>query len=312
MRILITGACGFVGYHLITKLKEQAVEIHALHRGEVPSRFRTFSKVHFHQCDILEREKLASIVQKIQPQQVYHLAGYSDAGKSFKEPMPCWDVNLQGTFNLYDALVKLATPLPRVVHASSGAIYGEAPTTITEDTPFCPLHPYGSSKAAADVVSYQYTRQFPIEIIRARAFNHIGSGQATRFALASFAHQIAAIEKQNSSGTLQVGDLSAERDFCDVRDIVDAYILLMEKGQNGEAYNIASGVSYPMRYFLDELLKLSPAKIVVEQEASRLRPQDAKHLRISIVKIQKECRWNPVIPMETMLRDFLNAFRNDT
>jgi GDP-4-dehydro-6-deoxy-D-mannose reductase len=251
------------------------------------------------------------LLHERRPEQIYHLAGYADAGQSFQEPDAAWEGNLTATRSLYDAIRQWGAK-PRILFISTGAVYGEPidpEQAFDESSVLRPNSPYAASKAAADLLSYQYARAYDLAIVRARPFNHVGPGQSPRFALAHFAWQIAKIERGHAEPRLHVGNLWPERDYTDVRDIVYAYLLLMEKGRAGETYNIGSGVTRTMRAFLDQLLALSRVPIAVVADPNLARKVETAKVRVNADCLRRTTGWAPRIAVERTLADMLDYCR---
>jgi GDP-4-dehydro-6-deoxy-D-mannose reductase len=267
--------------------------------------------VTLHPADLAEPEVAGRILASCQPEQIYHLAGYAHVGKSFQEPHLAWADNLTATLNLYEAVAKQC-PQARIVHVSSGLVYGDpaGPDQLfDEQQPLRPTSPYAASKAAADLAAFQYSRAPGLAIVRARPFNHAGPRQSPQFAVASFARQIAVIQKQKSEPVLRTGDLRPRRDLTDVRDVVQAYQLLMEKGRPGEAYNIASGVAHSMQSIVDRLLHLASLRAEIRADVSQLRAADSAVIRGDPSRLRRELGWSPRFDLDRMLLDTLQYWR---
>jgi GDP-4-dehydro-6-deoxy-D-mannose reductase len=314
MRILITGITGFVGVHLARHLLvTKAGEVFGLarDRGWTGAADDVALRLSVEAVNLLDTHAVCAVLNDAQPQQIYHLAGYADAGGSFADPHGAWEGNLAATQSLYEAILDWGGK-PRVLFVSSGAIYGEperANEIIVEATELRPSSPYAASKAAADLLSYQFGRTHGLDIIRVRPFNHIGPGQSARYAVANFARQIVAIEQGTQPAVLRVGNLEPCRDLTDVRDVVRGYGLLMGKGKPGEAYNLASGTTRPMRVYLDLLLRHSNTKVAVEADPTLLRSADPTIPLIDVSKLKAATGWRPEIPLEQTLRDVLEDWR---
>src|SRR5437764_9965063 len=258
MRILLTGASGFAGGWLAETLLAQAAhEVVGLSRsGRWPQESRHLeNRVRLRPCDLGDAAQVEAILREVAPERIYHLAGYPHVGRSFQEPDAAWQGNLSATRCLFEAVVRWGGR-PRVLAVGSGLIYGDPvrpDQVFTEDSPLRPTSPYAASKAAADLVGYQYTRSHNLDIVRARPFNHIGPRQSPQFAVAHFARQLAEIRRGTRPPLLETGRLSTHRDLTDVRDVAAAYVLLMEHGHSGEAYNVGTGTSYSMQTVLDRL-----------------------------------------------------------
>jgi GDP-4-dehydro-6-deoxy-D-mannose reductase len=314
MRILVTGVTGFAGGHLAEALLAPAnAELHGLSRRALwPPEWRHLEgRARLWACDMADFRPLADVVGQVRPDAIYHLAGYAQPGKSLNDAAAAWASNLTATRNLYDAVVHWGGR-PRILYVGSGLVYGEAKTSErahTEDSPFRPASPYASSKAAGDLISYEYTRTHGLEIVRARPFNHIGPRQSPEFAVGHFARQLAAIEKDHQPPFLETGNLRPERDLTDVRDIVQAYLLLMARGRPGEAYNVASGRTHSMQEVVDRLLTLTSARVEVRQREDLVRSTETAVIRGDSGKLSRETGWAPRYRLEQSLRDTLDYWR---
>jgi GDP-4-dehydro-6-deoxy-D-mannose reductase len=314
MRILITGITGFAGSHLADLLLETpGVELFGLARsGQWPANASHLSRrVRLLSCDLGDQAALAELLRELHPDQIYHLAGYAHAGQSLREPFAAWAGNLTATLNLYEAVQRWGGK-PRILFVGSGLIYGDVPVGSggqNEEAVLKPANPYAASKSAADLASYQYSVSAGLDIIRARPFNHIGPRQSSQYALPHFARQIAAIEKGKQEPVLSTGDLSARRDFTDVRDMARAYTLLMERGKTGEAYNIGSGEARSIQSALDLLLRLTTTKITVEQRSDLLRASESRALCAACAKLREATGWKPNYSFEKTVTDILEYWR---
>lgn len=315
MRILITGITGFAGSFLTEALlKKQGVALFGISReGEWPHYLDHLnSQVKLYKGDLCERESLGSLLREIAPQQIYHLAGHADVGQSFRQPEQAWHDNFTATQILYDAIIEWGGS-PRILYVGSGLAYGEprfAEQKFEEDSPFYPPNPYGCSKAAADLLSYQYSRFPGLDTLRARPFNHIGPRQSPKYAIAHFAKQIAAIEKGLQEPVVATGNLAAQRDLTDVRDVAEAYIGLMKLGQSGEAYNIASEKVYTMEEILQRLIALARVHVEIRQKDNLTRAAESITTRVSTAKIRQVTGWRPGFSLEQTLTDTLNYWRD--
>jgi GDP-4-dehydro-6-deoxy-D-mannose reductase len=264
-------------------------------------------KLDLRACDLCNGAEVERIFREFQPQRVFHLAGYPHVGRSFQEPDAAWQGNLLTTRRLYEAVVRWGGK-PRVLAVGSGQIYGDptAPDQVfDESSPLRPTSPYGASKAAADLVGYQFTRSHGLEIVRARPFNHIGPRQSPQFAVAHFARQLAEIREGRHEPQLETGNLNAQRDLTDVRDVVAAYLLLMERGQSGEVYNVGSGVSVSMQHVLDQLIELAGVEVRVRCRTDLLRQADAARIQVSADRLRAETGWAPRHTLRQTLVDTL-------
>lgn len=314
MPILVTGATGFAGGHLLELLRQRgetalvAVSRHA----QWPAALAHLADgVTLLACDVADRAAIESILRTVRPEQIYHLAGYAHAGQSFHEPDAAWAGNLTATRALYEAVARWGGK-PRVLFVGSGLVYGDpeaAEQVYDETAPLRPVSPYAASKAAADLASYQCTRAPGLDIVRARPFNHFGPRQSPQYAVAHFAQQIAAAEAGRAPPILETGNLSPQRDLTDVRDVVAAYVLLMERGETGEAYNIATGVVHAMQEIVDRLVALARVRLEVRQRADLVRARDTSAVRGDYSKLHRATGWQPRIPLEQSLADTLDYWR---
>ncbi len=313
MRCLITGATGFVGGHLAAHLLGDGHEVVGLTRGAPwAARWAEVAKaVPLHALDLRETAALSTLLQHLQPQWVFHLAGYANAGKSFKEPHAAWAGNLTATQSLYDALA-VADMKARVLYVSTGLVYGDASPAFpvcTEAQPLRPTSPYAASKAAADVLSYQVTRHPGLDVVVVRPFNHIGPGQPADYAASNFARQLAAAEAGRQPPVIRTGGLDALRDFTDVRDMVRAYALLMEKGTTGEAYNAGTGRTHAVRDILTRLRELSRVDVEVIEQPDPARAADPVISRVDAAKLIHATGWRPEYAIDQTLGDLLDDWR---
>ena len=307
MRILITGATGFVGNILTRHLLATApdAEIHGTSFGSQTGT----PGISYHDVNLVEPDATFALVERVMPDAIYHLAGQAFVPRSFENPWETLEINIRAQLNIIQACLAFGLR-PRLLITSSAEVYGDVQhVPISEDAPLRPSSPYSVSKAAQDLLGLQYflSHQFPV--LRARAFNHIGPGQSDRFVAPAFAIQIARIEAGQQAPTLYVGDLSDRRDFTDVRDIVRAYGLIMERGTPGEVYNVASGEARSVQSLLDTLLKHTTARIDVQVDPQRLRPSRIPILQGDCTRLKNATGWQPVIPFEQTLRDVLEDCR---
>jgi GDP-4-dehydro-6-deoxy-D-mannose reductase len=313
VRVLITGAGGFVGGHLVDFLL--TVPDTALHAAvfDPPGKNPRLDgrPITQHVADLRDPEAVRDLIDAARPDRVYHLAALAQVGASFRDPWKTLENNIRVQLNLQEAILRSGL-VTRILIISSSEIYGAAGGSthqIDESFPFAPGSPYSVSKVTQDMLGLQYHLAHGMAIIRARPFNHIGPSQKGGFVAADFASQIAAIEAGQQEPVMFVGNLTAERDFTDVRDVVRAYHLLLEHGTPGDAYNVCSGAARSIQSLLDTLLSFSSAEIEVRQDPARMRPSDVPRHVGDASKLRAATGWQPTIPFEQTLLDILNDWR---
>lgn len=307
---LITGGTGFVGSHLVEEL---------LHRGEKNIVVTNYSpeagcvgqllpKENIVQLDLTNRDETFELIQKLQPKKIFHLASIAVVGKSFDKASHIFQNNITLQLNLLEA-VRQHSPDSRMLIIGSGAEYGkiEPSETITEETLLNPIDPYAVSKVTQDLLALSYFNSYHLNVIRARPFNHIGERQTTDFAIPAFISQIVEIE-QGKREKLMVGNLEAIRDFTDVKDVVKAYVLMMEKGEPGAVYNVASGNRYSMKEILDMMVQLTKTPVTIEQDQNRLRPSDIPIMKVNSEKL-KSLGWSAEIDIHETLERIFTEWR---
>lgn len=309
-KALITGATGFVGQHLANYLLDEVgIEVHGTKRPR--SKIETIRPdVTYHEVDILDYTGIATIIRKVKPDYIFHLAAQSFVLLSWQSPQVTLTNNIIGNLNVLEA-AKNEHPDAVIQVAGSSEEYGQVKPEelpITESTPLLPISPYGVSKVGQDLLSRQYFRSYGVRAVVTRAFNHSGPGRGEVFATSNFAKQIAQIEK-GKDPVIHVGNLSAVRDFTDVRDMVRAYWLAVTKCTYGEVYNICSGEPYTIGGMLKMLLSHSHVTIRIEQDPSRMRPSDLPVLLGDASKFIQQTRWKPTIPFDRTLSDLLDYWR---
>ena len=285
--VLVTGAGGFVGRHLFAELGDAAVA------GET---------------DVTDPDALAAELRRIAPTAVVHLAAASSVRDSWRDGAEVWRVNAVGTVTLLDAVAAEA-PDVRTLVVSTGEVYGATPDRpAREEDPLAPLSPYAASKAAAELAADRAARVEGLDVLVARPFQHTGPGQDERFAIGSWTHQIARLEREGG-GELEVGDLTVERDLTDVRDVVRAYRLLLEPAVSAGTYNVASGRAVPLAEVVETLVGLARSPVRVRQNPARIRRVDLPVLAGDPSKLRAATGWEPGLNLERTLADALEAAR---
>lgn len=315
MRVLITGITGFAGSHLADYMltNHPDVEVFGLvrWRSRMENVLHIQDKIKLFEADLKDIVSLRKCLAEIKPDRIHHLAAQSFVPTSWACPAETFAINAIGQINLFEAALSLNLS-PRIQIAGSSEEYGYvSPDEIPmkETNPLRPLSPYAVSKVAQDLLGYQYFRSYGLRAVRTRGFNHTGPRRGEVFICSNFAKQIVEIEKKKCSPVLYVGNLDAKRDFTDVRDIVRAYWLTLEKCEDGDVYNIGTGKSYSMREILGMLLSLSSADVKVNVDPKRLRPSDVPILLSDSSKFRKLTGWKPKIPLRQSLQDLLDYWR---
>jgi GDP-4-dehydro-6-deoxy-D-mannose reductase len=297
MRALVTGGLGFVGKHLLAHLRASGDEVVVLdHHGEAA-------------VDITDQRAVQDAIGRARPSAVYHLAGWADVGGSWQHPVEAFRTNAEGTLNVL--LACAASGVDRVLSVGSADVYGvvtESELPLTEASPLRPASPYAASKVAADYLGLQAFLGQGLGVVRVRAFNHLGPGQTDRFVAAALAARIAANERDGGE-IVRVGDLSARRDFTDVRDVVRAYRLLVQLGTPGEVYNVCTGADLAVQDLADKMLALAAHPMRLEPDPSLLRPVEIPVLRGDASKLRSATGWEPVIPIDETVADLLDDQR---
>jgi len=315
MKALITGISGFAGSHLAEYLldrKDIQVAGTVKWRSKLDNITHLLDRIPLYECDIRDAFAVKTVLTEFRPDYIFHLAAQSYVPFSWRAPSETLSTNIIGELNIFEIVRELKLNC-RIQIAGSSEEYGLVKpdeTPIKEENQLRPLSPYGVSKVAQDLLGYQYHKSYGLYIVRTRAFNHTGPRRGEVFVSSQFARQIVEIEKGRRPPVIKVGNLDSVRDFLDVRDVVRAYFLSLEKGKAGEVYNIASGQGIKIRDLLDRLLKLSNVKIRVEVDPARLRPSDVELLVGSSDKFRQATGWKPEIPFDKTLQDLIAYWRD--
>ena len=313
MKALITGISGFAGSYLAEFLLDKRYKVFGTFYDK--STFSNLNgcmdKIKIFKCDIRNYNSLRAIIEKVRPDELYHLAAISFVPTSLKDPKLTFDTNLYGTLNLYQAVIEQKIN-PKILFVGSADEYGivkDSNLPIKEERPLQPVNPYSISKASADYLSYFYFKSYGLNIVRVRSFNHIGPRQSPEFVCSNFSKQIVEIEKGMKEPVIMVGNLEAKRDFTDVKDMVRAYWLAIQKTEAGEVYNICSERTVQIKELLNKLLRLSSKKIEVTEDPKRMRSSDNPILQGDCSKFRRRSGWKPKIPLDKTLKDILKYWR---
>jgi len=293
MRAFVTGGHGFVGPHLIAHLVACGDDVIA------PDQ---------HELDLDDAAGLKRAVGAASPDAVYHLAALAHVGDSWADPLRTFAVNATGTLHVLEAARALDAP-PRVLLIGSAEVYGAVTAQdlpLREDRPLVPVTPYAASKVAAEYLGVQYHAGFGLPVVRARSFNHVGPGQSGSFVVADIARRVAAAVRSGES-EIRVGNLAARRDFTDVRDVVRAYRLLIERGEPGEVYNVCSGRDVAIEALVRRMLVLAGADLRLEPDPELLRPADVPVLRGDRSRLCNATAWEPEVSLDDTLRAVLDS-----
>jgi len=311
LRALITGVAGFVGGHLAEAIQaETDWQVWGTILDET-DRAYVVAGVTALQADLREMAAAQQIIDQVRPAVIFHLAGQAYVPQSWRDPWGTYETNIRSQLNLLEA-VSAAGLKPRIVTVASNEVYGYVrpeDLPIDEETPLRPNSPYAVSKIAQDFMGLQYWLDRQLPVIRVRPFNQIGPRQNERFVAPSFAKQIVEIERGLKPPVLKLGNMSAQRDFTDVRDMSRAYILCAQHGEPGEVYNLGSGQSRSVREMLDIMLAASSITITEETDPDKFRPSDVPVSRCDPAKFKRRTGWEPRIPFEQTCLDILNDWR---
>ena len=308
-KALIIGAAGFVGSYLTEHLRDECgMEVHVT---KLPTESLPEQKDRAHDLNILNKEEIVSLLFEIRPDYIFHLAAQSSVGIAWKNPTLTIDINIKGRVNVMDAVRELYYK-PRILLIGSGEEYGyiqEGEIPIREENRLRPGNIYAATKACQNMIGSIYAQAYDMEIMMVRAFNHIGPEQSPTFVVSDFCRQVAEIEKGQREPVIYVGNLNAQRDFTDVRDVVEAYSLLAEYGLPGETYNVGRGKAVSIEEILEMVISLSDEEIKVEIDRNKLRPVDVPVIEADISKINRLTGWKPRIPLAQTVKETLDYWR---
>ena len=312
MRVLITGMSGFAGSYLADLLLR---ETHWMLTGvsRTSTGDRTSSRVQWWQLDLADADGVKRLIKYERPDVIVHLAAQSSVPASWQDPWATYQDNVHSQLNLFQAV--LDTKLtPRILIVSSNEVYGRpnSPDELPyrEDHPLRPNNPYAVSKAAQDLMALQYHISHGLDVIVARPFNHVGPSQNARFVMADFAHQIAQIEQGQREPVMRLGNMAAQRDFTDVRDVARAYLALIQGGDGGQVYNVCSGTPRSIQSVLDLMLSMSKTHIAQETDPAKFRPVDTPISFGDRSKLTTATGWQPHIAFEQTVANLLDHWRD--
>ena len=311
MRSLITGISGFAGGHLATALLARGDDITGLDRMRGPQLEKHGELIAFHQADIRDSAALATVFSEARPEIIFHLAALTHVAQAWTQRRETLDINVIGTAGVLEAAAEF-DPKPTVVLASSGQVYGPASddgAAFTEAHPTDPQSPYAVSKLCAELLAQQAWRGETLRTVVLRTFNYTGPWQTPTFVCSDFARQVAWAEAGLGPAEITVGNLAAQRDFSDVRDIVNGYILAAEHGEPSRIYNLSSGSAVPVQRVLDHLIAAASVDIDVRQDPDRVRKVDLSILRGDSSRAHEELGWQPRFTFDETLNAVLEFWR---
>ena len=309
--VLVTGAAGFAGSHLLDLLAAEGTPVVAWRRpGEALPPPPTGAGCRWMEVDVLDRAAVERGVREAVPSAVYHLAGAAHVGHSWSDSAATLAVNVLGTWHVLASLAGLPAA-PRVLVSGSALVYKQQDRAIAEDDPLGPASPYAVSKLAQELSALHARRELGLPVVIARSFNHIGPRQSPSFSSASFARQIALAEAGRAPRELRAGNLDPRRDLTDVRDIAAAYRRLIEGGVPGRVYNVCSGRAVRVGEVLEGLVSLARVPVAVRVDEALLRPHDAPLVLGDPRRIREEVGWEPRLALGDTLRDLLDYWRGE-
>ncbi len=307
LKVLVTGATGFVGRHLGRVLSAEGLEVHGTCFPDHPCP----GDRQLYHVDLRSAEPTDAVLERVRPDWVIHLAAVSNVRRSWEDRRATVETNLVGTSNLFEAVRRFA-PSARVLFTSSSDVYGlprSGEYPFREEDPAEALNPYAYTKLAGELLCRFYAKVERLDIVVVRPFPHTGPGQGPDFVFSDWASQIVRIERGRSAPVIRVGNLGVRRDYSDVRDVVRGYHLLLLKGRPGEVYNICSGRAVSLKEILARLLSFSTTPVKVEVDPAKLRKTDIPFLAGDGSKIGRETGWTAEIPLERTLRDLIEYWR---
>ena len=315
MRTLVTGVAGFVGRHLVRALTvEGPTDLHgadhaALDAIPEPEELQAVLRS-YRALDVTDGDAVAAAVKELRPDRIVHLAAQASGALSLEQPAETYRVNAMGALHLLDA-VRAAGVEATVLLVGSADVYGSGSpgTKLAELAPLSPRNPYALSKAAQDMLGELYASTYGLRVIRTRTFSHTGPGQSPRFAVAGFAHQLARIAEGHMPAEVRVGNVDLVREYGDARDVVRAYMALLDRGEPGEAYNVCTGHGFRLGELLERLIRVSGVRATVASDPARMRARDADHLVGDPEKLARRTGWSPAITIDRTLLDLFRDAR---
>jgi GDP-4-dehydro-6-deoxy-D-mannose reductase len=307
--VLVTGAAGFAGSYVVEALAGREDVVGWTHHAPPPH--ETAPLASWHRVDLLNHAEVLHEIARLKPSAVIHCAGAPNVIQSWRDTVTPLSANVLATHHLFDALRRSGTSC-RVVVPGSATVYAASTAALTEESPVAPANPYAVSKLAQEQLAFRAAREDGVDVIVTRSFNHTGPRQSTAFAAPNMARQIAMIERGVAEPVIRTGNLDAQRDFTDVRDIARAYVALLHQGATSTVYNVASGTTRVMRSVLDALVARARVNVRIETDPGLMRPSDTPVILGDATRLRRETGWRPEIPFDQTLDDLLNYWRSVT
>jgi GDP-4-dehydro-6-deoxy-D-mannose reductase len=305
--VLVTGAAGFAGSHVLEALGGREDVVGWTHRAPPPQEIAQLAA--WQRVDLLNPSEVRDAIARLKPSGVIHCAGAPNVAHSWRDTVTPLSANVLATHHLFDALRRTGTA-SRVVVVGSATVYAASSTALTEESPVAPSNPYAVSKLAQEQLAFRAAREDGVEVIVTRSFNHTGPRQSAAFAAPNMARQIAMIEAGVAEPVMKTGNLDAQRDFTDVRDMARAYLALLHHGAPSTLYNVASGTARVMRSVLDALVARARVKVRIETDPGLMRPSDTPIVLGDPTRLREATGWRPEVPFDRTLDDLLNYWRS--
>lgn len=306
-KALIIGINGFVGTYLSNELRNNGCVCYG---ADLNIENMNSENIQVVKLDILDKEMVKKVLSNINPDYIINLAAVSSVKLSWAIPQKTFEVNVTGTINILEAIKDLRLK-SRLLLIGSSEQYGsiDYSKSVSEESELNALNPYGISKETQEKLAIMYSKSYGIDVLMVRAFNHIGPGQGTGFVVPDFASQMVEIEKGNLEPVISVGNLSAERDFTDVRDVVRAYRFILEKGKSGEIYNVGSGNAIRIQDILEKLVAKCEIEIEVKIDTNKFRTVDTPRIECNNEKLKRETGWSLKYSIDDSLKDIIDYWR---